>query len=60
MKDEYRTFIPPSSTCGPIYDFLFVFQVARVPESHEQPNLGWATVLMALAEEGSENDTSCR
>ena len=50
-----------SSACGLTHDFLLVFRVARVSESHAEPGrLGWATVLMALEEEGSENDTSYR
>jgi hypothetical protein len=39
--------------------FLLVFHVARVAESHEQPDLGWLLGLWSyLEEDGSEDDIS--
>ena len=64
MKDGHRTFMPPSSACGPthdylIHDYLLVFQVACVAESHEEPDPGWSTAVNAVLEEdGSEDDIS--
>lgn len=52
MKNRHRTFIAPSSVYSPTRDCLLVFQVARVAESHEQPDLSWVTALMALGEDG--------
>ncbi|TKS63128.1 MAG: hypothetical protein EWM73_01783 [Nitrospira sp.] len=49
--------MPPSSTYGPIYDCFLVSHVARVAESHKQPDRGWATRFwIYLAKDGSEDD----